>query len=175
MKNKVRLVTIAGILLIAALVMLPFWIRGRRMENRYKANSELFQATAEAFCNAYVATDWPVLVYKSDFSYIIGREDVADEYGFSKSDIRDMKRIFRTSNCYSIYAGELYSGGLYCKFNDGGINLKTGLIYISNAEQVAERDAENLVESCIDLYVETAYFIDKQWIYYEGIPSYAMD
>lgn len=165
MKNRVRLVIIAGILLIVALALLPFWIRGRRMENRFRANRELFQATAEAFCDKSIEIDWPVLVRSGD-----GREAVSKEYGFSESVINDIDKILRTTNCCSIYADESC-----CKFKDGRINFKTGLIYISDAGQVAGRDAEDLVESCTDLYVETAYFVDEQWIYFEGIPSYAMD
>lgn len=170
MKNKVRIVTIAGILLIAALCLLPFWIRGRVMENRFRADRELFQTTAEAFCDKSIEIDWPVLVRSGD-----GREVVSREYGFSESVINDIDKILRTTNCYRISASSGGDVGSYCRFSDGGNNTKTGLIYISDAGQVAGGDAEDLVESCTDLYVETAYFIDKQWIYYEGIPSYAMD
>lgn len=162
MKNKVRLVTIVGMLLIMDILLLTFWIRGRRMENRYEADSELFQATAEILCNKSIEMDWPVLVRKTDSVRDISK------YEFSKSDIAGIQKIFRTTNCCSIYADESC-----CKFKDGRINFKTGLIYISDADQVVGKDAEDLVYS--DVYVETAYFIDKQWIYYEGIPSYAMD
>lgn len=169
MKNKVRIVTIAGILLVVLLALLPFWIRGRRMENRYKANSELFQATAEAFCDKTMEMDWPVIVRNGD-----GRKAVSKEYGFSESVINDIDKILLTTNCSRISSGEMYRGGVYCEF-DEGINFQTGLIYISDAEQAAGGDAEGLVESCTSLYVQTAYFIDEQWIYFEGIPSYAMD
>lgn len=100
MKNKARFVTIAGILLIAALALLPFWIRGRRMENRYKADRELFQTTAEAFCDKSIEIDWPVLVRSDD-----GKGAISKEYGFSESVINDIDRIFLTSNCCLIYAG----------------------------------------------------------------------
>lgn len=89
MKNKVRIVTIAGILLIVALALLPFWIRGRGMENRHKADSELFQTTAEAFCNKSMEIDRQVCVYKSD-----SIKEISDEYGFSKLDISGIKKFF---------------------------------------------------------------------------------
>lgn len=169
MKNKVRFVTIAGMLLIAAILLFLFWIRGRRMENRFRADRELFQTTAEAFCDKYTEMDWPVLVRSGD-----GRKAVSKEYGFSESVINDIDKILRTTNCYSIYAGD-NSASTYCKFSDGRINSRTGLIYISDAEQAVGRDAEGLVESCTALYVQTAYFVDEQWIYFEGIPPHAMD
>lgn len=175
MKNKVRFVIIAGILLIVALALLPFWIRGRRMENRFRADRELFQTTAEAFCDKTMEIDWPVYVRSGD-----GREAVSKEYGFSESVINDIDKILLTTNCSSIYAGVSSTSGPYCDFEDGRINFKigyrTGLIYVSDAEQAAGRDAEDLAESCSSVYyVKTAYFIDEQWIYFEGLPSHAMD
>lgn len=102
-----------------------------------------------------------------------GREAVSKEYGFSESVINDIDKILRTTNCYLIYAGGNSTSEPYCEFSDGGINSRTGLIYISNADQVAGKDAEDLVYAGV--YVTTAYFVDEQWIYYEGIPFHAMD
>lgn len=168
MKNKVRFVTFVGILLIVDILLLTFWIRGRRMENRFRADRGLFQTTAEAFCDKSIEIDWPVLVRSDD-----GKGAISKEYGFSESVINDIDRIFLTSNCYWIYAGVNSTFGPYCEFEDGGINLRTGLLYISNADQAAGKDAEDLVYAGV--HVQIAYFVDEQWIYYEGIPSYAMD
>lgn len=92
---------------------------------------------------------------------------------FQNRIIEGIRKIFLTSNCYLIYAGGNSTSEPYCEFSDGGINSRTGLIYISNADQVAGKDAEDLVYAGV--HVQTAYFVDEQWIYYEGIPFHAMD
>lgn len=113
-------------------------------------------------------TEQVVRIYKSD-----SIKEISDEYGFSKSDINDIDKILRTTNCYRISASSGGDVGSYCRFSDGGNNTKTGLIYISNADQVAGKDVEDLVYAGV--YVTTAYFVDEQWIYFEGIPFHAMD
>lgn len=175
MKNKIRFVTIAGILLIVALALLPFWIRGRRMENRFRADRELFQTTAEAFCDKSAEIDRRVCVYKSD-----SIEDIFDEYGFSESDISGIKKIFHTSDCNKIYANSRNEIGSYCGFVDGGDETKTGLIYFADAEKVAGKEAEDL-ETYMPVVIRTfypgdvAYFVDEQWIYYQGVDMSAID
>lgn len=112
-------------------------------------------------------TEQVVRIYKSD-----SIKEISDEYGFSKSDISGIEKVFRTSDCYSIFAGNRENIGSYCVFDDGGteseyVLTETGLIYFADAEQAAGRDVEDLLHACA-MGFNIAFFIDERWIYYES-------